>query len=899
MPDFIMDLPPVPPQRDAANASAVPAPVVGRFVIRDLLGEGAAGLVFLADDPLLQRQVALKIPKFAAADTQRDERFLREAKSAARLRHPAIVAVYEGGWAGHELYIASEYVSGRTLAQVFDHARSPAGAAGNIAEAPDTNAARDPTLIALDAQVAGHPFSMRQAVDWVADLADALAYAHQEGIVHRDIKPGNVMIDAAGRPRLMDFGLARRITEESTLTTEGHLLGTPAYMSPEQARGSAPDVGPQSDQYSLGVVLYELLTGRLPFDGPPHVVIPRVILEAPTPLRRIDRRVPRDLEVICLKCLAKSPVNRYPSCRELVDDLHRWLRGDPIDARRTPPLESAWRWARRHRLAAGLAAAVVVLLGGIAAISSAAALSLSRDRAAKEESLTELSRQQEEEDRLHESAEKEREEAEKQSGAANQKLLAAREFGEKAEENRQLAEKTLDNLKEKEAGLASLKKEHEVELARRGELKSTATEANVKAREARDASEAKLRKFRDDLKNADPFTHYTSMLVFVQQAIVDRDYDLARELLADCDKGQRGWEWDYLHTRLANTPVPGWTAAGVAVKYVAPSRNVKAASEARYYEARKHRYAIFSPDGQLLACIDGGNRIMLFDARTGANLQTLIDNSRRAMAAAARGRRMEPFFAVDFSPDSQRVAAMSRNRVVVWERESGAILSTVGASESNLTTDELGGSLWDGMGYCDNLAMGYGPNGRLLLVAWDRALSELVKPGKVARKQKGLVKWTSYGMSLWDGETGSQFPLNKTAQSLVTGLNNFEFVLSTSDGLMLFKSPHHATFGQAAGDAVVRFDLKTGIFDLPDEWTWPFDVTEAHNRLQTRAIHKDGIWNVKEEKTLLPLAVLLRDLGLTLDPAPPSFSWSSDNQRIVLVIGKTVRVVHAPPGPAK
>src|SRR5579863_1876916 len=209
----------------AETSSVVGLPHVGRFVPLVLLGEGVQGQVYLADDPVMDRRVALKVPRFVDDDPRQRERFLREAQSAGKLRHPNLVAVYESGEVDGRLYIASEYVEGKSLAQVL-----------------------------ADGRENGRRPGLRQAAEWIRQLAEALAYAHSEGIIHRDVKPGNVFIDGAKQPRLMDFGLAKRLEDAATLTTEGSLLGSPAYMSPEQARGDNKAIGPTSDQYSLGVV---------------------------------------------------------------------------------------------------------------------------------------------------------------------------------------------------------------------------------------------------------------------------------------------------------------------------------------------------------------------------------------------------------------------------------------------------------------------------------------------------------------------------------------------------------------------------------------------------------------------------------------------------------------------
>jgi WD40 repeat protein/tRNA A-37 threonylcarbamoyl transferase component Bud32 len=323
---------------DTAGETFSPAALpcrIGRFEIRRLLGEGAFGAVYEAYDPQLERTVALKVAKLDRGDAgQRVKRFLREAKAAAGLRHPHIVPVFEFGEQGNRFYIAAAFIRGRTLQAEIK-----------------------------DCQLTGARPDFTRAAQVVRMLAEALAYAHAQGVVHRDVKPANVLVDEKGEPFLADFGLATRQEEAEKLTHAGVVLGTPLYMAPEQARGEQ-GARAASDQYSLGVMLFEMLTGAAPFQGTAELVIfHHQHTEAPRP-RSPGRKLPADLETICLKCLEKDPARRYADCQALADDLRRWLEGEPIRARRAGALERTAKWCRRNKVVAGLLAAVIVLLVG-------------------------------------------------------------------------------------------------------------------------------------------------------------------------------------------------------------------------------------------------------------------------------------------------------------------------------------------------------------------------------------------------------------------------------------------------------------------------------------------------------------------------------------------------------
>jgi Leucine-rich repeat (LRR) protein len=307
---------------------------VAHYRVVRQIGAGGMGAVFEAVDDRLGRRVALKLIRGNGDDPQSVARFRAEAEACARLRHPGIVAVHDVGQTEDGTnWFAMDLVEGATL--------------GTWARERQR--------------------TFRERVAVLAETARAVQHAHDQGLIHRDIKPGNIMVDGAGRPLVMDFGLAKPMGSSQGLTLTGQVVGTPAYMPPEQAQGRIEECSPRSDVWSLGAVLYELLTGRAPFTGETvFAVLGAVTGSDPVPPRRLDPLVPRDLEAVALRCLEKDQRQRYPTALALAEDCERWLAGEPVQASRPSALRRTARWLWRQRATMIPAAALALVLAGIA-----------------------------------------------------------------------------------------------------------------------------------------------------------------------------------------------------------------------------------------------------------------------------------------------------------------------------------------------------------------------------------------------------------------------------------------------------------------------------------------------------------------------------------------------------
>lgn len=476
------------PSKTAITSSEEPfAQTIGRFRLVRKLGRGGFGEVWEALDSHLGRKVAIKLPIFPLSDQKRSRRFLTEAQAAARLAHPNIVAVYDAGVIESQHYLAIEYVNGKSL----------------------------------DALVSESPLSPSDSAQLVTRLAQALGYAHDHSIVHRDIKPQNIVLDQDGTPKIVDFGLAKLLEQGTGQTIDGTVMGTPAYMAPEQAKGEVNRIGPHTDQYSLGAVLYWLIARRTPFAGPRIAIITQVISSEPEKPSLVNAEIDPRLEAICLKAMSKLPQDRYPSCHDFAQDLQRYC--DNEDTLAKPP---NW-WKRLSRLAiqnpreaivggAALGLFGIVLTTSVFGYQRASKLAAEANQA-RQKATIELAKQKAlEADLARQLVEVER---------AKQSAIQAKEKSEQKRNELTAASEGLQNIASSNQTLGATKDEQ------LGLLNKAKEQESVIARES---------------KRIEISTNPEAALLRVQNAVLEKRWDEAMETLQLIPTSHRLLPWKLL-----------------------------------------------------------------------------------------------------------------------------------------------------------------------------------------------------------------------------------------------------------------------------------------------------------------------------------------------------------------
>jgi eukaryotic-like serine/threonine-protein kinase len=848
-------------------------PQLPGYEVIGTLGKGGMGVVYHAKQVKLNRQVALKmVLGDTPADSKEIIRFLAEAEAAAAIDHPNVVRVYDYGEHEGRPYLALEYLPGGSFADTLKSGRMKIAAAARFVE----------------------------------KVARGVAAAHELGIVHRDLKPGNVLLDAAGQPKVADFGLAKRGLG-ADLTQSQAVMGTPAYMSPEQAVGKTKFVGPPADVWALGVILYECLAGQRPYQaGTTQELLAKLIHGDPDPLRPRVPKLPRDLELVCMKCLSKNPADRYASAGELVEDLRRFSAGEPVSVKPAGSVEIAVKWARRKpTLAASMVLGVLtVLLGGLTAVAGLNWLAAERER-----KIAEVARNSEE----------------------GQKLLA--------QQSRDVAEKAKDVAEKAKAELVAEREMRAVwEYGRTIQVAYDSWRDNDVG-----ATVALLETTRPDLRGWEyryvhRLAHRDALTLYPGLAgSVSLSPDGAKVLTVGNDSVAKIWDAKTGATLFELKPrgmysasfnpdgtvIIGFGSVGSPPGATGVNMVWDAKTGTELFALKGHTKrllsASFSADGTRIVTTSEDNTARIWNSATGAQLSVLKIPSDVISAA--------------LTADGERVVTVSRNiGVKIWNAKAGAELlaqkrnqqteysaarASFSADGSRIVTvnhSDFAATVWDAQTGAESLVLrGHtgsvasasfnGDGTRIVTASYDQTAKIWdAKTGVELRTLRGHIAGVASAAFSRDGKsvitasidlTAKVWDLNSGDDPLNVGVRKGGYWGAGVKGHAAFFSPDGTKIITLGGTPNAKvWDARTGIelHALP-KLGWNYEVPASFsgngNRIITYDMMKDGmaarVWDVKSGKSRPPLLTLK---GHSMRTA----AFSPDGTRIVTAGASTAKV---------